>query len=169
MHEEGGWAASIEVVPAQNDASRPYGSFVGSTLRSVTGWTQSKNRDNDYGAIILPSNSRPGDTVGFFGFAVRDNSFLMNAALNLSGYPADKAGGNQQWFMAQKPKSLTSRVISYDIDTFGGQSGSPVWVLQNGNRYGVGIHTNGASSGNSATRIEANVYNNLMAWKNLGA
>ncbi len=167
MHNEGGWASSIEVIPALNDASRPYGSCKSSNLRSVTGWTNDRNRDNDYGAIILPTNCRLGDTVGYFGFAVRNDSFLLNAALNLSGYPADK-GGNQQWWMAQKPNNVSSRVITYQIDTFGGQSGSPVWVLQNGQRYGVGIHTNGANSGNSATRIVQAVYDNILNWKNEG-
>lgn len=168
MHNEGGWASSIEVIPGLNDAARPYGSFSSNVLRSVTGWTQGKKRENDYGCIILPQNQRPGSTVGFFGFAIRDDSFLNNAALNLSGYPGDK-GGNQQWFMAQRPKSLSSRVITYNIDTMGGQSGSPVWVLQNGNRYAVGIHTNGHGTGNSATRIQTDVYNNLVNWKALGA
>ena len=168
MHDEGGWAKSIEVIPAQNDAARPYGTFVGNVLRSTVGWVNSKNREYDYGCIILPANSRPGTTVGTFGIAVRDDNFLKSAALNLSGYPSDK-GGNQQWFMAQAPKAVSARVITYDIDTVGGQSGSPVWVLQNGNRYAVGIHTNGHSSGNSATRIESSCYANLINWKNQGA
>jgi len=70
--------------------------------------------------------------------------------------------------MAQKPKAVSNEVITYNIDSMGGQSGSPVWVLENGQRYGVGIHTNGASSGNSATRINSSVFNMLMNWKNLG-
>jgi len=98
---------------------------------------------------------------------VKDDNFLKNATLNLSGYPGDK-GGNQQWFMARKTKSVSSRRIVYDIDTMGGQSGSPVWYLTNGQRYAVGVHTNGVSSGNSATRIVTPVFNNLIAWKNLG-
>jgi glutamyl endopeptidase len=168
MHNEGGWARSIEVVPGLNDAARPYGSASSGTLRSVVGWTQSRNREYDYGAIVLPANARLGDRTGWFGLAVRDDAFLRAASLNLSGYPGDK-GGNQQWFMAQRAKSLASRVITYDIDTMGGQSGSPVWVLQNGQRYGVGVHTNGAGSGNSATRINADVFNRMLAWKNEGA
>lgn len=167
MHNEGGWARSIEVIPGLNDAARPFNAASSGTFHSVTGWTQSRNRDNDYGAIILPANARLGDRTGWFGFATRDNAFLQAAALNLSGYPGDK-GGNQQWFMAQRTKSVSSRVITYDIDTMGGQSGSPVWVLQNGSRYAVGIHTNGASSGNSATRIESNVFARITDWKNLG-
>ncbi|MEG3177525.1 serine protease [Sphingomonas sp. RB3P16] len=168
LHDAGGWARSIEVIPGMNDASRPYGSHVGTALRSVTGWTQGKNRDFDYGAIILPPANRPGVQTGTFGFAVRDDAFLKNAMLNLSGYPGDK-GGAQQWFHAQKAKATSSRVITYDIDTMGGQSGSPVWVLQNGQRYAVGVHTNGAASGNSATRIVSDMFANLVNWKNLGA
>lgn len=167
MHNEGGWVRSVEVIPGLNDSAQPYGRFTGTALRSVTGWTSGKKREHDYGAIILPANARPGATVGTFGFATRSDSFLKAAALNLSGYPGDK-GGNQQWFMAQKPKSVSSRVITYNIDTMGGQSGSPVWILQNGTRYAVGIHTNGSGSGNSATRIESSVFNNLVNWKNLG-
>lgn len=168
MHERGGWVRSIEVIPGLNDSSRPFGSHVGTVLRSVTGWTQSKNREFDYGAIILPPGNRPGAQTGTFGFAVRDDAFLNSASLNLSGYPSDK-GGSQQWFHAQKAKSVSSRVLTYEIDTVGGQSGSPVWVLQTGQRTAVGVHTNGHSSGNSATRITTQVFNNMMNWKNQGA
>ena len=167
MHNEGGWARSIEVIPGLNDASRPFGSAISSNLRSVKGWTESRSREYDYGAIILPSNSRLGDRTGYFGFAVRNDAFLLGSALNLSGYPGDK-GGSQQWYMAQRGKRLSPRVITYDIDTMGGQSGSPVWVLQNGQRYAVGVHTNGAGSGNSATRIDANVFTRLTEWRNQG-
>lgn len=164
MHDQGGWARSIEVIPGLNDAARPFNSAVSGTLRSVTGWTQSRNREFDYGAIILPANARLGDRTGWFGMAVRDDAFLRAASLNTAGYPGDK-GGNQQWFMAQRAKSVSARVITYEIDTMGGQSGSPVWVLQNDQRYAVGVHTNGASSGNSATRITGDVFNRMMGWK----
>lgn len=169
LHDHRGWARSIEVIPGRNGAQRPFGTFTAprSSLRSVTGWTSSKQRSHDYGAIILPANVRPGVQTGTFGFASRNDSFLMGSALNLSGYPGDKPG--EQWFMAQRPKSVASRVITYDIDTVGGQSGSPVWVLQDGKRYAVGVHTNGASSGNSATRIDSDVFNRMLAWKNEGS
>jgi len=167
MHDRGGWAKSIEVIPAMNDAARPFGSGVSTTFRSVEGWTQSKNRNYDYGAIILPQNYRPGATTGVFGFAVKDDAYIRNSVLNLSGYPGDK-GGNQQWFMALQPKAVSTRVITYDIDTMGGQSGAPVWAKVGEARTVLGIHTNGHSSGNSATRIVLPVFNNLQTWKNLG-
>lgn len=167
LHDHGGWPKSIEVIPGLNDTTRPFGSGVATSFRSVQGWVNSKKREYDYGAIILPSSRRLGDKTGVFGFAVRDNNYLMNAYLNLSGYPGDK-GGNQQWFMARKAKSVAPRVIYYEIDTMGGQSGSPVWVKVGNARYAVGIHTNGFSAGNSATRIVTPVFNNIQTWKNMG-
>jgi glutamyl endopeptidase len=167
MHDHGGWPKSIEVIPGMNDSLRPYGSCTATTFRSVVGWVNDKKREYDYGAIILPANSRLGDRTGVFGFAVKDNPYIMNAYLNLSGYPGDK-GGNQQWFMARRAKSVAPRVIYYEIDTMGGQSGSPVWVKVGNARYAVGIHTNGLITGNSATRIVQPVFNNIQAWKNLG-
>ena len=168
MHAQGGWPKSIEVIPGLNDSLRPYGSYIGTSFRSVTGWVNDKKREYDYGCIILPQNARPGDKTGVFGFAVKDNPYLLSSYLNLSGYPGDK-GGNQQWFMARKAKSVAPRVIYYEIDTMGGQSGSPVWVKIGNTRYAVGIHTNGLVSGNSATRLVQPVFNNIQAWKNLGA
>lgn len=167
MHAHGGWPKSIEVIPGLNDNLRPYGSCMGTAFRSVIGWVNDKKREYDYGAIILPNNCRPGDKTGVFGFAVKDNAYLLSSYLNLSGYPGDK-GGNEQWFMARKAKSVAPRVIYYEIDTMGGQSGSPVWIKVGNARYAVGIHTNGLISGNSATRIVQPVFNNIQAWKNLG-
>lgn len=166
LHDEGGWAQYIDVIPGRNGALRPYGTIRSSNFKSVTGWTNDKNRNSDYGAILL--NTKIGNTVGYFGYAVRNDSFIMSKTLNLSGYPSDK-GGSTQWFHARSPKSVSSRVITYEIDTYGGQSGSPVWYLDGSSRYAVGIHTNGHSSGNSATRIVQAVYNNIMSWKAQGS
>ena len=168
MHDQGGWAKSIQVIPGCNGNLRPYGTGASSDLRSTTGWTQNKARENDYGAIILPPNQRLGDLTGYFGYAVKDDAYLMNAVLNLSGYPGDKPGGNEQWFMSLTPKSVSARVITYDIDTMGGQSGAPVWIKVGEARHCVGIHTNGHTSGNSATRIVQGVFNNIQAWKQQG-
>jgi glutamyl endopeptidase len=167
MHAHGGWAKSIEVIPGLNETVRPYGSCTATSFRSVVGWVNDKKREYDYGCIILPTNCRLGDKTGVFGFAVKNDPYLLSAYLNLSGYPGDK-GGNTQWFMARRAKSLAPRVIYYEIDTMGGQSGSPVWINVNNARYAVGIHTNGLITGNSATRIVQPVFNNIQAWKNLG-
>ena len=61
-------------------------------------------------------------------------------------------------------QSVGPRKVYYTADTFGGQSGSAVYRIDNGQRYAMGVHAYGGSS-NSATRITRGVYDNLMAWK----
>lgn len=166
MHKHGGWARRIEVIPGRNGSTRPYGSCNSSSFRSVKGWTKKKKRSHDYGAIILPSSSPYGSQLGYFGFAKLSYFSLLGLKVNLSGYPGDKPSGTQ-WWHARRIKWVTPRTIVYNIDTAGGQSGSPVWRLKNGKRHVVGIHTNGSTSGNSATRITSPVFKNIKKWKKL--
>jgi V8-like Glu-specific endopeptidase len=168
MHGHGGWVRRIEVVPGRNGSKRPYGSCAATSFCSVKGWTNKKKRSHDYGAIILPSNCRYGNQLGWFGYANLGASSLSGLTVNLSGYPGDKPAGTQ-WWHARRIKWVTARTIVYNIDTAGGQSGSPVWRLKNGQRHAVGIHTNGSTSGNSATRITKPVFDNIKAWKQKGS
>jgi glutamyl endopeptidase len=160
----GGWARRIEVIPGMDGASRPYGSQVGTSFRSVSGWTSSGNPEYDYGAIILPNNTL-GNTVGWFGFANLSDVQLQNLFVNTAGYPGDKPFGTL-WFNAGAITQVTARRLLYMVDTAGGQSGSAVWRYLNGQRHAVGIHGYGGCP-NKAVRIVAPVYNNMLAWKAL--
>jgi glutamyl endopeptidase len=165
LHNNGGWARQIEVIPARLGAERPYGSVMAASFRSVRGWTQNQNRQYDYGAVLLPESRRLGEELGWFGYAVRSDDALFNTWVNISGYPGDKPAGTQ-WFHAKEVAQVEERVLTYTIDTAGGQSGAPVWIKQaDGSRYGVGIHTNGHVTGNSATRISQPVFDNIKDWK----
>jgi V8-like Glu-specific endopeptidase len=66
--------------------------------------------------------------------------------------------------VARVIKSVSARRFAYDVDTVGGQSGSPVWTVINGQRIALGIHTIGYVGGNSAKRITHRVFENLKAW-----
>ncbi len=167
LHDEGGWASSITVMPGRNGSTMPFGAHVATHLRSVTGWTAGRQRSSDYGCIILPENNRLGLRTGTFGFAYMGDTALTSKYLNLTGYPGDKPAGTQ-WYHSRGVKSVSSSTITYDIDTAGGQSGSSVYHIQDGQRYAVGIHTNGSSSGNSATRITPGVFNLMKSWKQMG-
>lgn len=166
MHDEGGWASQIEVIPGRDGSERPFGSVIARDYRSVRGWTESRDRDYDYGAILLPPERRYGDELGWFGFTARDDDHLEGITLNLSGYPGDKPG--TQWFHSRTVKDVDERQITYEIDTMGGQSGAPVWeYTADGSRYGVAIHTWGTSVSNGATRITREVFDNIVAWVGL--
>ena len=175
IHSAGGWPSYIDVAPGRNGGLRPYGSVRAVTFRSVTGWVSNSSRDYDYGAIILPANTpAPIQALGGFGFGHWNDASLLNRMVNLSGYPGDggKLGPERetgsQWWMARAIKSVSARSFAYDIDTVGGQSGSPVWTVINGQRIALGIHTNGYVGGNSATRITQPVFENLKAWRTQG-
>lgn len=159
----GGWASQIEVIPGMRGASRPYGSMIGTSFRSVTGWTNNADPNYDYGCIILP-NASLGNRVGWFGFAALTDASLNNLLVNNSGYPGDKPAGTQ-WFNAGRITNVTARKLDYMLDTFGGQSGSPTWRLLNGQRHAVGIHAYGGCP-NSSARIVTAVFNNMMTWRN---
>lgn len=166
LANQGGWAKSVEVIPGMNDSTRPFGTAVSSNLRSVAGWTQQGKPECDYGCIVLPEGSFGGANLGAFGFGALTAQALVAQPAILGGYPGDKPFA-QLWGMSRTLKTVNPSTLVYDIDTVGGQSGAPVYVIRNNQRIVVGIHNYGAASGNSATRITPQVYSVLNTWSAL--
>jgi V8-like Glu-specific endopeptidase len=160
IHGRGGWAQEILVFPARNGTSIPF-QFSCTEFRSVQGWVQGQNSQTDYGAILLPE---PTDQLGWFGYEVLSNDDLADLLVNVFGYPADKAQGTL-WGNDRTLAQIMPRTLVYDISTYGGQSGGPVFIKAGGKRYVVGIHNYGDLSGNSATRITGQVFDNIEAWR----
>jgi V8-like Glu-specific endopeptidase len=142
--------------------SRPFGSQVSTSFRSVAGWVNNKDWKYDYGAIILPNNTL-GMRVGWFGFASLSDSSLRGMVANNAGYAGDKPFGTQ-WFNAGRITKVEARKLYYMLDTYGGHSGSAVWRYRNGQRHAVGIHAYGGCP-NSATRITKPVFDNMLNWR----
>jgi len=157
-----GWVRSITVIPGRNGAQQPFGSVVSSNFRTVSAWSNAGNAEYDYGAIILPTNL--GDRTGWLGFGAYSDATLLASVANISGYPGDKPAGTQ-WYHARRVTAVGPRKVHYDVDTYGGQSGSGVYRVVNGGRYAIAVHAYGGGSSNSGTRITSEVYNNLVAWK----
>ena len=166
MHSQGGWARRIQVIPGANGTKKPFKEAVATSFRSTKGWVQNKKPESDYGCILVPTGSFGPQSPGSFGFAVFPDPVLLARRAVVAGYPGDKPFA-ELWGMGLRLKAVTPKTLVYDIDTMGGQSGAPVYIKQNGKRYVVGIHNYGATSGNSATRITANVYKNLDKWRKL--
>jgi len=157
-----GWVKNILVMPGRDGSSLPYGSVTSTSFRSVTGWTNDGSQYYDYGAIILPIDL--GNRIGWFGFGVYSDSDLVASVGNIAGYPGDKPTGTL-WYDYHKIASVNTRKVYYDIDTYGGQSGSSVYRIISGGRYGIAIHAYGGATTNSGTRIVTPVFNNMVAWK----
>lgn len=161
----GSWATNVVVAPGRNGSSYPYGTCTAASLHSVSGWTSSKDTNYDYGAIRL--NCSVGNTTGWIGFRWTSSS-LTGVAENISGYPGDKTTGTQ-WQHADQIRNTLTYKLEYQNDTYGGQSGSPVYQASHsacsGGPCAIAIHTNGGSTYNRGTRITEAVFNNLNNWK----
>lgn len=157
-----GWVRSIDVMPGRNGTKLPYGKVTSKNFRTVTGWANNGDENFDYGAIITPTNL--GNTTGWFGFGVYSDSDLKASVGNISGYPGDQPSGTQ-WYDAHRIANVNARKVYYDIDTFGGQSGSAVYRIKSGGRFGIAIHAYGGATTNSGTRIVTPVFDNMVAWK----
>jgi glutamyl endopeptidase len=164
LQQEGGWAESIDVIPAKFGNKEPLGSFRAKRFRAVDGWVKQQSRDFDYGVILLDKDS-PGDSLGWFTVDAESDADLKASQANISGYPADKDNANFQYFHARPVMDVSPTRLMYDIDTFGGQSGSPVWEDSADGLVAIGIHTNGGVSSNSGTRITEAVIENFSTWR----
>jgi len=130
------------------------------------GWTVNKLEDDDYGAIKL--NCTIGNTVGWYGYTTAGPNGYPSI---VQGYPGDTP--LEQWFSADKVRTVTTRQLFYLNDTIGGMSGSPVWYDRGTiGPYLIGIHAYGThgvaphNTYNHGTRITSEVFNNLTNWKN---
>jgi glutamyl endopeptidase len=171
--ELGGWARQITVIPGRNgDAPVPFGQSTSSNFSTTDRWEEAQDADFDYAAIHLDEDL--GTAVGTFGIGALPDEDLQNRLLNISGYPVSPGGGMSQYFHANRIKALTPRRLFYDIDTLGGQSGSPVWAYLDGsdNPVVVGIHAYGIGGvpaglnvvANSGPRILPEVMNVIREW-----
>jgi V8-like Glu-specific endopeptidase len=127
----------------------------------VTGWGDSGDQNFDYGAIILPEDL--GSRVGTFGYGAFSDSTLRGQMINVTGYPGDKPSGTM-WHDSRVIVSTSPTKVHYMLDTAGGQSGAPAYIIRDGKRYAVAVHAYGGVT-NSGTRISTPVFQNLRNWR----
>ena len=158
------WYSNLNFTPGQNGATKPWGTIGWKRALSVKGWTKSHKRDFDYAMIVLSQDI--GNTVGWLGYGWKQPLPYYN--ININGYPADKPSGTM-WHSYCTLQIITTYRLYYPCDTYGGNSGSAVYVyFQSGNKRTIyGIHAYGVDGTglNGATRIREAVFDNLKKWK----
>ena len=166
----GGWASTVEVSPGRNGAEFPFGTVASAKFTSVDRWVTNEDPDFDIGCIHL---SEPlGEGVGWFAVGALSPAELEGYLVNVSGYPGDRGMGTEQYHHKNRVLRVTERRVFYDVDTFGGQSGAPVWIHEADNSppIAIGIHAygvGGAPGGleaNSAPRIIPEVLDQIRTW-----
>jgi V8-like Glu-specific endopeptidase len=148
---------------------RSFGSIQASSARFRS------NTTLDFGVIILPRPFR--SPTQFMRLQARSDA-RSATLVTLAGYPGDKPRGRQWAHSKVIPSSgVTRDRLFYQIDTFRGQSGSPVWLLgNNGIRLILGVHSGGptarlcsrpgapAGRHNCAVRITCPVIDTILGW-----
>jgi len=174
----GGWASSIEVIPGLNgtdSSARPYGSITSSHFSSIDRWMEKEDPDFDIGCIHLDEGK--GNEVGWFGIGALPAEELESYLVNVSGYPGDRGAGNEQYHNRNRILQVTERRLFYEVDTYGGQSGAPVWIHEKEGAppLAVGVHAYGVGGtpaalgrvANSAPRIITEVLSKMTEWVEL--
>lgn len=182
--KDGGWAKSIKFTPIMTGGSAPYGSAYMTYQRTYTSFINYNKKNpgstntNINDIALLTLDRRMGDKVGWmsYGYDNKNSRFASGTIFNTAGFPAAGGyNGKTMYFSAGKIAGLSGdgRAIRYyqsQITTYGGQSGSPVWLYKssNGSRVVYGIHVGGSGKSNSlnfATRITQSIYNQIGKWR----
>lgn len=172
-----GWADVIEVIPGRNGPgsgadAMPYGSVASKRFSSLDRWVDGEDADFDIGCIHLPDPL--GDKVGWLAVGALPAGQLESYLVNISGYPADRGAGAEQYHATNRIVRVSERRIFYEADTYGGQSGAPVWIheTEQSPPLAVGVHAYGVGgtpadlgiTANSAPRIIPEVLDRLTGW-----
>ena len=186
----GGWAKSVKVIPG-NDTENPtatisddapYGAFEAIALQTTEEWISNAAPEMDVGMIHI--NHPIGDDLGHFGISIYDDSDELNGEkLRIAGYPkyhhpldketddllTRKVAG-QMWTHTDRLIDIKDGRIFYNLDTTGGQSGSPVVLLgyEALGLVAIGIHNYGfydyEKHENKATLINEEIWGHIKGW-----
>lgn len=166
---DGGWASWIEVIPGYDNGYKPFGSAWATYYRTYTGWTVYGSPDHDFSLITL--DRRIGDTVGWMGYGYW--SSLMGSWSHTGGYPGDRDYGLNLYYNSGYIMYQTSYRTFYQMDTFGGQSGSAVdWYPGGYGPYVNTVHAYGATTingqpMNGGTRLDYSKFNSIQGWRSV--
>lgn len=167
-----GWANKVIFVPGHyrdgaNVTRFPFGIQHATRMMSFTGWTQDEDENHDMGFLVL--DEPIGNTTGWFGYSTADSDGSIR---NISGYPADRNSGQDQFWMSGDINCENTYNLKYKIDTFGGQSGAPVWRFDGVDRFVHGVHAHGDvefgcgfETQNRGVRITSGKFDVIQDWK----
>jgi len=168
MHDHGGWVDSIRVVPAFDDGYTPYWHAWSLIFRTYTGWTNDRNSQHDWAFLTLDRNV--GLYTGWMGIMTANPSDpVYEDILHTAGYPADRDGGWCMYWDSDYGEEADLFNHWYYMDTYGGQSGSPVWHDDGSERYVLSIHAYGykhpQTPVNMGTRIDNTKFDDIISWR----
>lgn len=162
-----GYARNVQVVPGRDGSTFPFGTAQGTAWHVPDAYVSSGGAfAYDIGVVNLGTTT--GTATGTFQIQPTTNTALVGTVVTTAGYPGDRASSGPTMYAAHGEIALSSgstRIHYADtLDTFGGQSGSPLWVMVNGQPTVVGVHTTGGTFFNGGTAITSEFYELIRQW-----
>jgi Ca2+-binding RTX toxin-like protein len=160
---DGGTATSVQVTPARDGGSQPFGSFSAQTWNyfpvDQDGDGFLFQSDSEVDLAILGFEQRLGDQTGWFGLSPNSVSGIYE----LTGYPAVYADGSGPRMTTDTGWATDDRsysVLEYiGIESNPGNSGGPLWQWDDGAATIFGV----ASTSGWATDLETK-YSTVLSW-----
>ncbi|EOH55520.1 trypsin-like serine peptidase [Enterococcus faecium] len=150
---------SIYVIPGRNGSKLPYGKFKIKSVYIPQSYIDHASGDTDIAVITVDTlnNKSIGEVVPVLPIKL-SNSVENGVSLATTGFPGDKTWGTM-WTAQGKVTGQTNTRVYYDMDTKGGQSGSPVYNEKN---EIIAVHTTGGSKNNFGTKINDEYYQFIL-------
>lgn len=150
-----GWSTSVKFTPGAEGNRAPFGSCRSRELLTLPGWYEQGREYQDLALVQL--DCPIGDTVGWYGYRGAESTRgLAGVRVHVRGYPGDKVWSSL-WTMADRVRVSQQDMAFYAADTYGGQSGSPVFNFKACNgAVGpciVAVHAYGAHPGGAHTAL----------------
>jgi len=166
IHNAGGWVAELMVVPGMDGNFRPFGSAYATNLRAYTSWTESKMVEHDWAVVTLDRSI--GKLTGWMGRQTEPfSSSIYTGNLSTAGYPGDLDLAENMYFVTDVGDLASEYNHWFWMDTYGGQSGAPVWRDDGSNQYILSIVAYESREGlfaNFGTRLNTDKFDQLNAW-----
>jgi len=165
------WTAHILVAPGKDEDLEPFGSQYASNWWVPDAYIESAGDPQfDWGLVKMP-DSTLGDRVSWIPIALVSTATLSLPDFSpaIVGYPSEpgKPAGTMWGHSVPAFAAVADSLLSYDVDTYQGESGSAIWSLHiSACSPGcvVGIHVLGAGGGdhNGGTRITRDLLDDLL-------
>lgn len=174
LHDNGGWADSITVIPAADSNNKPFHEAQVVSARTYdSGWIQDEDPKFDFALLTLDRSIGNFTGAMGYGYEGEDNDIYSHSSTHVAGYPGDKPPSTM-WHDSDTGMGTigsfgsSDKIHKYEMDTAGGMSGGPVWVedyFGNGNTYQLTVHTYASNNDyNFGTRINQNKFNDVQGW-----
>ncbi len=165
-NEYGGWAETVEVIPALDNDYTPFYSAWATKIKTNEGWTEGSMSEYDWACITL--DRQIGNFTGWMDRFTTSDLNWYKRMLYCAGYPIDLDFGLCLYYNSDSGRVANEYFHWYYMDASDGQSGMPIWAIKGRRRHIVSIHVgdDDGTGSNRGIRLNEEKFLQLNKWVN---